>query len=180
MENLSVDRFHSLDASTGFIQSAVEYDDAFDAESKTRFLEYYKNNGLRLNSTCKAIGVKRDTVKKHIKLDPMFKAAVDELHDDWLQELEAVSKKSALEPKNTIERIFHMKCHLPDVYGQELKQNFQPITINVNGNLLIDSKTRSEVLEAQIVQEAESRRIELEAENKVSTPSTENRHVEHQ
>lgn len=165
---------HSIDSLTGFIQSQA-FPSAFDAETKTSFLQYYRSNGLRLNSTCKAIGVKRDTVKKHMEIDSVFRAAVEEIHADWLEELESVSMTTALNPKSTIERIFQLKCHLPDKYGQEQKQSSQSVVINITGDLVLDAKRRNNALEAEIVSEIESERSKI-----ISTHIDENKTVDYQ
>lgn len=150
----------TVDPSTGFSESAIYYPDAFDSDAKLRFLEYYKSNGLKFNSTCKALGIKRDTVKKHIELDQVFRDAVHEIEDDWKEELEAISKASALNPKNIIERIFHMKCHFPAKYGQEFKTNTPQITINISSDDLNKVKKRTEAIEAEIVRDLESASLE--------------------
>ena len=172
--NIPVDASHEIDKSSGFLQSSGPYLDAFDANSKHRFLEYYKANGLRLNSTCKAIKVKRDTVKKHMDIDPTFRAAVREIEDDWLEELESVSKVTALNPKSTIERIFQLKCHLPDRYGQFEKATNQPITINLNGNLLVDAKRRAEMIDAEIVREVEQESARMVSDSMCNSTANDN------
>ena len=46
---------------------------------------------------------------------------------------------------------------IPGKYAREEKQNTsQPIQININGNLMIDAKSREEMIEARVIKEIDS------------------------
>jgi len=159
--------YHSWDANSGMIQTTGNYATAFTPERKQQFIDVYVASGLRFKHTCKKMGISDHTVHHHISIDPEFKKRIDEAQAEYAEELEARQRNFALEPKHFMDRAMQLRCLLPGKYARDENRNGQnqPITINVNGDLLIDAKKRSEVLDAQIVQEAESRRIEMQGES---------------
>lgn len=137
---------HTTDAATGFLESNA-YPYAFNAERKLQFLEVFKTNGLGIYRTCRVLGIKRDTVIKHYNTDPVFRKAFDEAMAEYTDDLEATSRENALNPKSVIERIFQLKCLLPDKYGQENRPSSTQITINFDGETLKALSKREDVLD---------------------------------
>lgn len=141
---------HTIDPKTGFLQS-LAYDDAFSAERKTLFLETFINEGLGLDRTCRLLHLSTDTVKKHCAIDPVFKEAFLKAKAVYGDELEAVSRKNALNPKSVIERIFQLKALFPEKYGDQRGSSTPQITINFDGKLIEAMKKRETVIDAEIV-----------------------------
>jgi outer membrane protein assembly factor BamE (lipoprotein component of BamABCDE complex) len=136
---------------------------AFDSDRKLAFLENYKANGLRLRRACREMGLSEATVSHHLRIDPVFKEKFDAVEHDYIEDLESVSKSNALNPKSVIERIFLLKCLLPDKYGQENKPSNQQIIINIDGKLLSKFSEREKVIDAKIVDDL--RKVELQSHN---------------
>jgi hypothetical protein len=141
---------HTIDPQTGFLES-LGYANAFDGDKKTAFLKAFRENGLRLRRACDSLGISIDTIHRHYKLDHVFKEQFDLVEAQYIEDLESVSKVNALNPKSVIERIFQLKCLLPDKYGQENKPSKTEITINVDGKLLQKFEDKQKVVDAQIV-----------------------------
>lgn len=137
---------HVINPETGFLENPA-YISGFNSARKLQFLEVLKNNGLGLYRTCKAIGVKYDTVNKHYKIDPVFKQAYDQAMTEYIDELEATSRVNALNPKSVIERIFQLKCLLPEKYGQENRPTSINVAINLDGNMLNLMQKRTETID---------------------------------
>lgn len=152
---MDVATHHDINPETGMIETSGNFMSPFDSDRKLQFLELYKQNGIRLRRACRSMGLSEATVSHHLKIDPVFKEQFDAVERDYIEELEAVSRENALNPKATIERIFQLKCLVPLKYGQEngysQRSNGQ-IVINVNGDLLIDAKKRIESMARQIDQ----------------------------
>lgn len=149
--------YHQVDPASGMIQTTGNYPTPFDPERKKQFLSLYKANELGIRKACRQMGMSVSTVNHHLEIDPVFKQEFEAAEKDYIEELECTSRVNALNPKSVIERIFQLKCLLPLKYGQENKPNTnQPIQININGNLMIDAKSRDEMIEARVVKEIES------------------------
>ena len=141
---------HTIDPETGFLESNA-YSNVFDAERKLAFLDNYRNNGLRLRQSCRTMGLSESTVNKHLHTDPVFKEKFEAVEKDYLEELEATSRQNALNPRSVIERIFQLKCLLPDKYGQENRPASTQITINLDGKSLENMLKRAEIVDAKII-----------------------------
>lgn len=144
---------HTTDPTTGFIESNA-YVSAFDASRKAQFLQLFKANGLGLYKTCRQLGLSCSTIHHHYKIDPVFKDLVDQLREEYTDELEATSRSNALNPKSVIERIFQLKALLPNKYGDQKSQGPMQITLNIDGKLLEMVKKRDEILETQVITSA--------------------------
>lgn len=134
-----------IDSETGFTENP-SYITQFDAEKKQTFLAVWKANGLGLYKTCRSLGMSVSTVHHHYKTDPAFKKAFDEVRSEYSDELEAVSRSNALNPRSVIERIFQLKSLFPDRYGDQKIQNQPNITINIDGNLIMEAQKRRDIL----------------------------------
>ena len=145
---------HTTDPATGMIESKG-YASAFDAPRKLKFLEVFKNEGLGLYRTCRALGLSTDTIHKHYKLDPVFKKAYDEAKLEYVDDLEAISRTNALNPKSVIERIFQLKAHLPEKYGDQKTSGPPQITINIDSSVIEAAKARAQIIDAQEVVEGQ-------------------------
>lgn len=139
---------HTIDPQTGFLESNA-YLSAFDADRKLKFLEIFRRNGMGLYRTCAAIGLSVHTVNKHYQIDPVFKAAYDEAKVEYTDELEAVSRENALNPRSVIERIFQLKALKPERYADQKNLGSAQITINIDGKLIEEARKRSEVLDVE-------------------------------
>lgn len=141
---------HVINPETGFIENPA-YSSSFDSEKKIAFINLYYKNGLRIRRTCDQLGMSVDTIHRHYQIDPQFKKLFDDVKEKYLDELEGVSRLNALNPKSVIERIFQLKCLLPEKYGQENRPINHNVTINVDGKLLEMIKKREQVFDAEII-----------------------------
>lgn len=176
-----VEAYHQVDPSSGFVETTGKYATAFTAERKQQFIDVYVASGLRFKHTCKKLGISDHTVHHHISIDPEFKNKIDEAQAEYAEELEARQRNFALEPKQFMDRAMQLRCLLPGKYARE--QNYgssSPITINVSGDFLIDAKKRSEMIDAEIVREAQVARVEQDKLKIISTLPTRNESVEDQ
>lgn len=157
--------YHQVDPSSGFLQTTGNYAEAFTPERKQQFLDVYIASGLRFLTTCKKLGLSDHTINHHIDIDPEFKRRFNEAQAEYAEELEAKQRNYALEPKQFMDRAMQLRALLPGKYARE--QNYgsnQAITINLNGNLLIDAKRRAETLDAEIIKEVEQESAKMMAE----------------
>ena len=157
----AVDAYHSIDPITGFLATTGNYPAAFDGEKKKAFLEVYKAESLGIRKACRRLGISTATIGHHLQIDPEFKDAFDNAEREYIEDLECTSRINALNPKSVIERIFQLKCLLPSKYGQENKQQEVKVNLTINGDLLIDAKRRSEIVDVSIARETDKARLEL-------------------
>jgi hypothetical protein len=103
------------------------------------------------------MGLSEATVSRALRIDSAFREKFDEAEADYLEELQATSRSNALNPRSVIERIFLLKCLLPDKYGQENRPNVSNIQISIGGKevTLIDSRESTlDVTESATVTES--------------------------
>ena len=144
---------HVIDPETGFLENpAYSYD--FNAERKIKFLEVFSKNGLGMYRTCRALGLSPGTVNRHYQIDPVFKKALDTARTIYADELEAVSRENALNPRSVIERIFQLKSLVPEKYGDQRRDSNLNININFDGKALELSRERSKVLDAEVIDDS--------------------------
>lgn len=142
---------HTVDPQTGFLESTA-YPSAFDAQRKQLFLQVFKSNGLGLYRTCQKLGLAHNTVTKHYHNDPAFKKAYDDAMTEYADELEAVSRENALNPRSVIERIFQLKALVPGKYNDQRIQSHVEVSINVDGELLKMVRERERVIDVKEVE----------------------------
>lgn len=138
---------HVINPETGYLENPA-YANDFDSERKKRFLETFKANGMGLYRTCRALGMSTSTVHRHYQIDPLFKKNFDEAREEYGDELQAVSRVNALNPRSVIERIFQLKSLFPEKYGDSRTSGALSITINVDDNLLKSAQKRDQILDA--------------------------------
>ncbi len=143
---------HQVNPITGFIENPA-FLTQFDSDKKLSFLDAYFKNGLRIRRTCDELGISVSTVNSHYQSDPKFRELYDDVKARYLDELEGVSRQNALNPRSVIERIFQLKCLLPEKYGQENRPQTMAVTINVDGELLKTIAQRDRILDATPVTE---------------------------
>ncbi len=137
---------HTVDPTTGFLESKA-YAHAFNAQRKQRFLDVYKENGLGLYRTCKILGLSHSTVNSACKHDPVFKEAFEQAMTEYADDLEAVSRHNALNPKSVIERIFQLKSLFPSKYADQRNVGGSTnIQINFDGKAMTVMNSREEVI----------------------------------
>lgn len=141
---------HIVDPATGFLENPA-YPNQFDATRKTVFLKVYFGNGLRLRRACEEIGISIETFNHAMRQDPAFKQAYDESMDQYMEDLEGVSRTNALNPRSVIERIFQLKCLIPEKYGQENRPQNTHITLNIDGKAVEMLSNRSQIIDAQVI-----------------------------
>jgi len=141
---------HTIDPDTGFVESNA-YISSFDAEKKKQFLSLFKSNGLGLYRTCRQLGMSVSTIHKHYQIDPEFKRQFDDVRQEYVDELEAMSRTNALNPKSVIERIFQLKALLPSKYGDQKSSAPTQINVNLSPDLVEIIKKREQVLEADVI-----------------------------
>lgn len=147
---------HQIDPETGFLQSTA-YPYAFDGQKKTLFLELCRENGMSIYKTCEMMSMDRQTFNKAYHADSVFKQAFDELERKYIDELEAVSRTNALNPKSVVERIFQLNALRPEKYRPQNYRAETNVTINVDADLLKAVVERDRVLDAvQIPQNNDS------------------------
>lgn len=137
---------HIVNPETGFLENPA-YVNSFDSVKKQAFLKLFYENGLRIRRTCDELGISVDTVHRHYQIDKQFKDLYDDLEKRYLDELEGVSRQNALNPRSVIERIFQLKCLLPEKYGQENRPQNISISLNVDGNLIKEMKNREQIID---------------------------------
>lgn len=142
---------HQVNPVTGFLESPG-YSYAFDSDKKLDFLRLYKANGLSLYKSAALMGVKVETINKAIKIDPVFKKAVDDAEAEYIDALESKSRDIALtNDKATLERIFQLKALRPSKYGGNVKEGTtNAITFNITGDLVMDLKRRGTTVDTTI------------------------------
>lgn len=123
---------HTVNPITGFIESNG-FIDCFDSAKKLAFLKVFKQNGLKFYRSCDELGLKDETVKKHLRIDPVFKTEYERVRTEYFDELEGVSRVNALNPKSVIERIFQLKAAFPERYGDGKRENSINVSINLAG-----------------------------------------------
>lgn len=143
---------HSVNKDTGFIESTA-YPYAFDANKKVAFLKLFYDSGLKFYRTCAELGVKHNTVHKHLSIDPVFKDAFEQLKTEYYDELEGISRINALNPKSVIERIFQLKAAFPSKYGDVKSAGAVNVTLNIDGETIKKMIDRNNVIEAEQLQD---------------------------
>jgi hypothetical protein len=143
--------YHVINTQTGFLENPAIAGN-FDSQRKTQFLKLYRDNGIRLRRACRSMGLSEATVSHHYKIDPVFREAFDAVERDYIEELEAVSKENALNPKSVIERIFQLKCLLPERYGQENKPQKTEIIINLGSVSVEKALEKTKILDAETLE----------------------------
>lgn len=159
---------HVVNPETGFLENPA-YATQFDSVRKEAFLKNYRANGLRIRRACREMGLSEDTVGKHLHLDPLFREKFDAVEKDYLEELEATSKENALNPKSVIERIFQLKCLIPEKYGQENKPMSLKIEVNIDGKTLEAFAKKDQILEAQIVASTPVKAVDNQHSKEIET-----------
>ena len=139
---------HIVDPTTGFLENPA-FSNQFSAQKKLAFLKIFYENGLRIRRTCDSLGISIDTVNRHYQVDPKFREAYKELEAKYLDELEGVSRLNALNPRSVIERIFQLKCLLPEKYGQENRPVKIDVSISVDSQVLSEIKNRTKVIDIE-------------------------------
>ncbi len=152
---------HVINPETGFLENPAFSND-FDSDKKQAFLKVFFDNGLRIRRTCDELGISVDTVNRHYQRDSLFHKLYDEVKERYLDELEGVSRQNALNPKSVIERIFQLKCLIPEKYGQENKPMNTNITLNIDGELLKQVVQRSQIIEAQIITGTQKETLDIQ------------------
>lgn len=147
--------FHEVDPATGFLQTKGPYAVAFTAERKKQFLDVYRANGLMMRKTCNQLGLSGHTINHHLSIDPEFKKALVDAQAEYAEELEAKQRSYALDPKHFMDRAMQLRYLLPERYAQDQKQQTSSVVINIQGDLVIDAKKRADLIDAEIVREAE-------------------------
>jgi len=148
--------YHEVDPASGFLQTTGNYAEAFTPERKQHFINIFKSSGLRFRQTCDNLGISSHTINHHISIDPEFKRKYQEAIDDYAEELEAKQRAFALESKNFMDRAMQLRSLLPAKYARDERINAsQTVQININGNLMIDAKSRDESIETRVVKEIE-------------------------
>lgn len=137
---------------TGFLEN-LSIATAFNSDRKVQFLRLYKANSLAVYETCDMMGLSHHTLNTHYKADPVFKQAVDDLRERYTDELEAVSRRNALEPKMVIERIFQLKSLKPQTYADQKLISGPNIVFNIDARLLSKELDRVKAIDAQVVYE---------------------------
>ena len=164
---------HTIDPESGMLESKA-YAYAFDVKRKEQFLGRFYDNGLSIYDTCEELSISHHTINHHYKIDPVFRQRLDEIRERYTDKLEGVSRRNALLDKNYVERFFQLKALLPTKYADLKPTGEQQITININGDLLVDMKRRSELIDTKIIQEAELLRGESAKINHCDNAATNN------
>jgi hypothetical protein len=106
------------------------------------------------------MGMSRHTFYHHMRIDPAFSADIKECSEEYADRLELVSRTHGLNPeKGFMDRCMQLRHLRPEKYAPpENRQPVSQVIIQVQGDILIDAKKHSEMLDAQIVHEVESAR----------------------
>jgi len=120
------------------------------------------------------MGLSESTVSRHLHTDPKFKEMFEAVEKDYIEDLEATSRDNALNPKSVIERIFQLKCLIPEKYGQENKPSNQTVNITIDSELLRQVASRNNVIEAQIISTQNEQMKTLDNQRNESAKNNEN------
>ena len=102
----------------------------FGKVEKDRFIKTLQSEfGLYL--TCAVEGVAPQVVEYHLKNDPVFRAAVDRVHAQHVEQLERSAFGRALSRSDTL-AIFMLKAMRPDVYGERASELTVTAKVTVN------------------------------------------------
>lgn len=135
---------------TGFLDAANA--NSFTNERKLKFLEIARQHVAEtkqwpdLGDLCAAVGVGRWTLQRHLKADPAFKEAWDEITLGGKWKLE--SKMFELSTKNPMYMFGWLRKHFPEEYNPDHKVTVDH-NINVLQTLIGKSKDYTEVVDTQ-------------------------------
>ena len=138
-----------LNAETGFLESSKM--DAFTVKKKMMFLDALRNNELNLTGTCKSVGVDYDTYLDHFRRDAKFRECVLKIKEDLVQRVEQVLATQAQDPKKTVDRIFFLKSHKPEVYNPGVGHGYNTTQIIFNVGAAQQAIDQRKVIDAEIV-----------------------------
>ena len=103
------------------------------ADQRQNFLDILKEKDGNITATAKVLDVSKRTIYRRMAEDQEFKRSVElvrwECDEEFVDALEAVSRKCALEEKNVRERLAQLKANMPHKY-RERGHPFQTL-INV-------------------------------------------------
>lgn len=139
---------HTIDPETGFLENNG-YGYPFNAERKKQFIEAFVENGLGLYKTCKFLGVRYETVFNHLRQDEAFKRTFEEARKLYADDLDAISKQNARNPRSVIERIFQLKSLFPERYSDQRQQANVNVNVSLDGKLLETIQKRQEVIDIE-------------------------------
>ena len=136
---------HVVNPETGLLENPA-YPSNFNSDRKLAFIEAFKENGMGFYRTCKAMGLSHDTVNKHYQQDPVFRKLFDQAKLEYGDNLEAVSRINALDPKMYVERFFQLKSLFPEKYADQ-RQASVSVNISLDDNLVSMLKKRDNILD---------------------------------
>ena len=132
------------------------FDDAFTSEKKLRYLEIFESNGGLICRTAYELGMHDDTVRKHLKIDPVFAKLIREAKQRSNERVESVLYNRALDPKGSFDRIVWLKHNYKAKYGDAQSDPRIELNINLNGNAENSAKDRAKFIEARVQKEVEN------------------------
>jgi hypothetical protein len=161
---------HTIDPATGFLESKA-YAYAFDAPQKLAFLQRFEANCLALYDTCAELGISHHTINKHRQIDSQFNDQYQEVRRRYLDKLQAVGRKNALNPKSVIERIWVQKSNADvpgfERYADQKTSGGVNVQINLDPKLVEAIKKRETVIDAEIVDNQQSESAKKETINQI-------------
>ena len=138
-----------IDNETGMLENKSYPAYNFTIEKKLKVLELVAQ-GIGKYKICDLLNIRHETILNHLKIDNKFLELYKDAEKKYIDNLETTSRQNALNPKSVIERIFLLKNLLPFKYSDS-KQAVQPVTINIDANLLSSISARSKVIDAELV-----------------------------
>lgn len=111
-----------------YLRSLVAFN--FTKEKQEKFLEILKDSYYNVSLACRTVGIPRASLYKHINpkyptYKKQFTEKMKEIHDEFMDECEALSiKQASTNPKATIERIFQLKAKRGEIYNRT--NNYDP------------------------------------------------------
>jgi len=117
----------------------------FGDKEKKLFLETLQTE-FGLNLTCAAVGISPQVVEYHLKNDPVFRASVDRVHSQHVEQLERSAYGRAISKSDTL-AIFMLKSMRPDVYGERASE--LTVTAKVTVNLGQPKESEEVTIDAQ-------------------------------
>lgn len=122
------------------------------------FLEAFRRNMGNIAATGRELKIKqpRSYVYHHKQNDPEFAAAIEEIKEELLDNVETELYRKIFKDRNIASIIFYLKCHGKD-RGWIERQQFEGITgkivVNVNGVQVTDENSRVQFYTAEDVSE---------------------------
>jgi hypothetical protein len=121
----------------------------FGATKKKAFLKLLAQTWPNIPAACKGIGISYATYINHSRIDPKFKADLEELQKQHTFNVQGVMYKNALTPRGFMDRIALLRAYEPETFNPDKK-------VQVTGTLTHEvvvqkSKNLTDCIDAELI-----------------------------